>query len=149
MRNRGDFTDGISLRQFRFPEDYADVIKLWGNAGPGIHLRLSDEFEEIGKKVERDPDLFLVAEHEGRIIGSVMGGFDGRRGMVYHLAVEEIYRKNGIGARLMEELEHRMKEKGCVRTYLLVTKDNLEAIQFYEKRGWEVMDLLTYGKNLE
>jgi ribosomal protein S18 acetylase RimI-like enzyme len=92
--------------------------------------------------------IILVAEHEGHIIGSVMGGFDGRRGMVYHLAVDAAFRNNGIGANLMEELERRMKEKGCVRTYLLVTKDNLDAIQFYERRGWEVMDLLTYGKNL-
>ena len=47
----------------------------------------SDTLAEITKKVQRDPDLFLVAEADGRLIGSVIGGFDGRRGMIYHLAV--------------------------------------------------------------
>jgi ribosomal protein S18 acetylase RimI-like enzyme len=48
----------------------------------------------------------------------------------------------------MDELEKRLREKGCLRCYLLVTRDNLEAIQFYENLGWEVMDLLTFGKDL-
>ena len=59
------------------------------------------------------------------------------------------FRKMGIGTALMDELEKRMKQKGCIRTYLLVTRDNLDAIRFYENTGWEQMDLLIYGKNLE
>src|SRR5512144_633037 len=77
----------FSIRAFRYPEDYAPVITLWEAAGPGIHLGRSDELEEIGKKLTRDPDLFLVAVAEREIVGTVLGGFDGRRGMVYHLAV--------------------------------------------------------------
>lgn len=137
------------LREFRYPADYPQVFELWRNAGPGIHLRRSDEQAEIAKKLQRDPDLFLVAEIDGSIIGSVLGGFDGRRGMVYHLAVVDAFRKKGIGSTLMEELENRMKEKGCIRAYLLVTHDNLDAVRFYENFGWEQMDLLIYGKNLE
>ena len=138
----------VILREFQLSADFLQVINLWQNAGPGIHLRRSDREEEIQKKLERDPDLFLVAEAGGRIIGTVMGGFDGRRGMVYHLAVEKSFRKKGIGKSLMDELEKRLKEKGCLRCYLLVTRDNLEAIQFYENLGWEGMDLLTFGKDL-
>jgi ribosomal protein S18 acetylase RimI-like enzyme len=77
-----------------------------------------------------------------------MGGFDGRRGLMYHLAVLPDYRKLGVGSLLMEELENRLRAKGCIRYYLLVTRDNPEAIRFYEKRGCERMDLYTYGKNL-
>ena len=86
----------FSIRTFHFPDDYSAVIRLWENAGPGIHVRRSDQPEEIQKKLERDPDLFLVAEHGGQIIGSVLGGFDGRRGMMYHLAVAQGNRQQGL-----------------------------------------------------
>jgi ribosomal protein S18 acetylase RimI-like enzyme len=111
-------------------------------------VRRSDEPEEIQKKLQRDPDLFLLAKEDGRVIGAVLGGFDGRRGLVYHLAVAEERRKQGIGALLMDELEKRLRAKGCLRTYLLVTYDNAEAIDFYEKHGWEKMDLHVFGKDI-
>ena len=136
------------IRNFRFPDDYDQVKTLWGQAGPGIHLRHSDEPQEIAKKLLHDPDLFLVAEINGQIVGSVLGGFDGRRGMMYHLAVAEFFQYNGIGEQLMAELENRLRTKGCIRYYLLVTKDNEQAIRFYEKRGWNRLDLFTYGKDL-
>lgn len=138
----------LILREFQFPGDYPAVYELWKNAGPGIHLRRSDEISEISKKLQRDPDLFIVAELAGEIIGSVMGGFDGRRGLMYHLAVDTRYRRAGIGEDLMLALEKRLREKGCIRYYLLVTRDNEEAIQFYKNRGCEPMDLITFGKDL-
>jgi ribosomal protein S18 acetylase RimI-like enzyme len=136
------------LRTFIFPDDYHAVIQLWSTAGDGVHLGTSDTYEEIAKKMQRDPDLFLVVEKEGEIIGAVMGGFDGRRGLVYHLAVAHSERRNGIASALMTELEERLRSKGCRRAYLLVTPDNIEAQRYYEKRGWECMNILTYGKNL-
>jgi ribosomal protein S18 acetylase RimI-like enzyme len=148
MRSNPSLPDNLILREFQLSTDYSRVITLWQNAGPGIHIRRSDEKEEMIKKLQRDPDLFLVAEADGRIIGSVLGGFDGRRGMVYHLAVDDAFRKKGIGTVLMVELERRMKQKGCIRTYLLVTHDNVDAIHFYESQRWEQMDLLIYGKDL-
>ena len=140
--------DQVSIRSFVFPDDYAEVYDLWSRAGAGLHVGRSDSPEEIFKKLQRDPDLFLVAEANGQIIGSVMGGFDGRRGIVYHLGVEFAYRRNGVGRLLMEALEQCLREKGCLKSYLLVTKDNLEAIQFYESSGWERMELYIYGKEM-
>jgi ribosomal protein S18 acetylase RimI-like enzyme len=137
-----------SIREFVYPQDFANIYDLWKNAGDGIHLRRSDEPEEILKKLQRDPDLFLVAELDGKIVGSVIGGFDGRRGMMYHLAVAQDHRKEGIASRLVDELEERLRAKGCIRYYLLVTRDNDLAIRFYEKRGWERMELFTYAKDL-
>ena len=139
----------IKIREFRYPEDYPAVYALWQNAGPGIHLRRSDEPDEIARKLERDPDLFLLAEKNNVVIGSVLGGFDGRRGMMYHLAVAGQHRQQGVASALVDELERRLRAKGCIRYYLLVTIDNDSAIRFYERRGWERMDLNTYGKDLD
>jgi ribosomal protein S18 acetylase RimI-like enzyme len=140
----------VQLRVIHFPEDYPAIRSLWEAAGPGIQIRRSDDPDEIFKKLRRDPDLFLVAEADGKIVGTVVGGFDGRRGMVYHLAVEESFRSQGTGEMLMEELEHRLRIKGCIRCYLLVTTENDGAIRFYEKHGWKQMDeVYTYGKDLQ
>ena len=137
----------IQVREFKFPEDYPSARFLWENAGSGIHIRRSDEPEEIQKKLRRDPDLFLVAEAEGKMIGTVIGGFDGRRGIVYHLAVDADFRQHGVGSLLMDEVERRLKAKGCLKCYLMVTAENEAAMRFYEKRGWEPMDAIyTYSK---
>jgi ribosomal protein S18 acetylase RimI-like enzyme len=138
----------VTLRLFRYPEDYDAVFSLWQNAGEGIGIGFSDQPAEIEKKLRHAPDLFLLAEAEGRIIGSVIGGFDGRRGMVYHLAVAAEYREQGIGGLLMDEIEARLKAKGCGKAYLLVKQGN-RAADFYEKRGWNAMsDIRLFGKNL-
>ena len=138
----------VTLRTFRFEQDYPVVIDLWERCGPGVQVRRSDEPEEIKKKLTRDPDLFLVAECEQKIVGTVMGGFDGRRGMVYHLAVEPAFRVHGVGGKLMQEVESRLQDKGCLKAYLLVTNENETVIPFYEKRGWQEMKLHLFGKNL-
>lgn len=115
----------------------------------GVSLSRSDSSEEIRKKLTRDPDLFLVAEEDGQIIGTVVGGYDGRRGLIYHLAVAASYRGRGIGSRLMDEIESRLRDKGCLRCYLLVTTDNPEAMEYYKERDWERMDyVVPFAKNL-
>jgi len=138
----------VAIRTFRFPEDLTRVLDLWGNAGPGVHLGRSDTPDEIQKKLSRDPDLFLIAEKDGKLIGTVLGGFDGRRGMVYHLAVTADYRRQGLGEALMQAVEGRLREKGCLRYYLLVTQDNESAVKFYEQRGHECLPLHVYAKDL-
>lgn len=137
------------IREFRYPDDLDAVTRLWQAIEKGIHLGRSDEPAEIQKKLRRDPDLFLVAELDDKIIGSVIGGFDGRRGLIYHLAVAASFRGQGIGSRLMSEVESRLRSKGCLKCYLLVTVDNEEAMQYYEHHGWEHMDgVKLYGKEL-
>ncbi len=138
----------FTIREFRYPEDYPAVFALWSNAGPGIHLRKSDTPEELAKKLLRDPDLFLVAEMDREMVGAVIGGFDGRRGMVYHLAVAPDRRQLGIGDALMTELENRLRAIGCIRMNLLVDTANEGALRFYEQHGWDRLPLFVYGKDL-
>ena len=140
----------IRIREFCFPADYEPVFTLWQSIERGVHTGRSDTLAEIEKKLTRDPDLFLIAEADGDIIGSVIGGYDGRRGLVYHLAVAEAFRGQGIGSQLMEELESRLRAKGCLKSYLLVTSDNPEAEVYYQRRGWQHMDSVRlYGKELQ
>jgi ribosomal protein S18 acetylase RimI-like enzyme len=142
-------TSSIQIRQFRFPEDYPQVFNLWSSIERGVHVGRSDTPTEIEKKISRDPDLFLVAETEGRIVGSVIGGYDGRRGLIYHLAVAEAFRQQGIGTRLMDEVESRLRAKGCLKSYLLVTEDNLDVETYYRQRGWQPMEAVRlFGKEL-
>lgn len=138
----------VRIRQFHYPQDYAAALRLWEDSGAGVRVGPSDGPAELERKLERDPDLFLVAEAGNQLVGTVMGGFDGRRGMVYHLAVSQPFRRRGIGSRLMAELEDRLRGKGCLRCYLLVQADNLDAVKYYEAVGWRSLDDHVLGKDL-
>ncbi len=144
------FQTSVQIRDLRFPEDYKQVFELWQSIEKGVHVGRSDALAEIAKKLERDPDLFLVAESAGKIIGSVFGGFDGRRGIIYHLAVASTFRGQAVGSRLMDEVESRLRAKGCLKCYLLVTVDNSEVEDYYLQRGWQEMDQVhIFGKELQ
>lgn len=134
------------IRQFDFTRDYQAVMQLWESAGPGVRVGPSDSPDAIKQKLSRDPDLFLVAEQGGRLIGAVLGGYDGRRGLVYHLAVSPDVRGNGTGTALMNELEARLKAKGCYKYMLLVRMENPSVIDFYRRLGWEEMPVRILGK---
>jgi len=139
----------VKIREFNYPNDLLKTQSLWRSIEKGVSLGSSDTPEEIKKKLLRDPDLFLVAEEDGEIVGTVIGGFDGRRGLIYHLAVSASYRRRGIGSKLMKEVEARLHAKGCIRCYLLVTTDNPEAMKYYKDLGWTQMDyVVNFGKNL-
>jgi ribosomal protein S18 acetylase RimI-like enzyme len=137
------------IREFQYPDDYAAALRLWESAGAGVRIGPSDTREEIRKKLRRDPDLFLVASFRKELIGTVLGGFDGRRGTVYHLAVSGPHRRTGVASGLMKELEHRLRKKGCIRAYLVVRPDNPGAMRYYESMGWGLLDDHVFAKNLE
>lgn len=139
----------VQIRQFQFPADYQPVYDLWSSMEKGVRVGRSDSPAEIEKKIARDPGLFLIAECENKIIGSVIGGYDGRRGLIYHLAVDAAFRGQGIGSRLMDEVESRLRGMGCLKCYLLVTVDNQEAEHYYQQRGWQHMETVRlFGKEL-
>jgi ribosomal protein S18 acetylase RimI-like enzyme len=124
------------IREFQFPADYDETVNVWASMETGVNVGRSDSPEEIQKKLQRDPDLFLVAESGGKIVGTIIGGYDGRRGMIYHVAVLSEFRRHGIASALMDEIESRLQAKGCIKSYLLVFAGNDAAAEFYKKRGW-------------
>ena len=138
----------ISIREFAL-EDYDEVLALWLMAGPGVDRRPSDERDQVAVKIERDRDLFLVAELGGRIVGAVMGGWDGRRAYVYHLVVSRELRRRGIGDALMDELEERFRHRGALKAKCQIYTHNDASLAFFRQRGWDIEEgLWPVGKLL-
>jgi ribosomal protein S18 acetylase RimI-like enzyme len=121
-------------------DDYDAVIDLWRSL-PGMGLSKSDEPGEIERFLDSNPETVLVMTRDGVVIGSVLGGFDGRRGYLYHLAVREEDQGRGYGTLLLAELERRFENLGAMRLHLMIYIDN-EAAEFYRRRGWWVRDEL-------
>ena len=133
----------MQVREFHM-SDYDAVVSLWQAAG--LQLSPSDDQAGIGRKLERDPDLFLVGvEHEG-LVGAVMGAYDGRRGWVYHLAIHPSYQGRGLGTALIEQLEERLRRKGCRKVNLLIEPDNAQVQQFYEQLKYRRDELIFMEK---
>ena len=105
----------LLIRTFEM-RDYEQVAALWRAAGLTLHL--SDDAQSIQQKLERDPELFIVGEVDGQVVGAVLGCYDGRRGWVNHLAVAPDQQRNGLGTMLMAELEARFLAIGCVKVNL-------------------------------
>jgi N-acetylglutamate synthase len=127
----------IVIREFTM-EDYDDVQALWLGAGPGVDRRPSDELDQVAVKIERDADLFLLAVVDTRVVGAVMGGWDGRRAYVYHLAVAPELRRRGVGGALMDELEERFRHKGALKAKCQIYTHNHESLAFFRQRGWDI-----------
>jgi len=112
-------------------------------------MRPSDAREAVELKADRDPDLFLVACQDRRVVGVVMGGWDGRRAYVYHLAVDPERRRLGVGSRLMDELEARFRAKGALKAKLQILVGNDESAAFFGARGYRVEEpCVPWGKEL-
>jgi ribosomal protein S18 acetylase RimI-like enzyme len=136
----------MKIREFKI-QDYAIVRVLWQAAG--LILRPGDELEDVKLKLQRDPDLFLVVEQDDEIVGTVMGGWDGRRGWIYHLAVKPEHQRKGIGVGLVREVEKRLVSKGAKKVNAQVYKWNEQSAEFFRAIGYETQpDLIMIGKQL-
>ncbi len=136
----------MHIREFSIT-DYAETIKLWKTTG--LILRPGDDLEGIKTKLQRDPDLFLVAEDGHEIVGVVLGAWDGRRGWVNHLAVRPDHQRAGVGRALLSELERRLVKKGARKVNAQIYKQNVASFEFFKSVGYEVhSDLVMVGKYL-
>ena len=125
-------------------DDYADVYNLWLNT-PGMGLNTTDDSEMgIEKYLLRNPDTCFVAEKDGEIIGVILSGHDGRRGLIYHLAVKVSERKQGTGSTLVEYAIEALKNEGIIKVYVIVLKNNEIGNAFWEKRGFIIPDESIY-----
>ncbi len=133
------------IRTFEM-RDYEQVASLWRAAGLTLHL--SDDAQSIRQKLERDPELFIVGEVDGQVVGAALGCYDGRRGWVNHLAVAPRRQRNRLGTMLMAELEARFRAIGCVKVNLLIEPDNSGVQRFYDGIGYTRDELVFMEKTL-
>lgn len=148
MTREGGAYSGLSIRPFAMA-DYEAVFALWQSSAPGIEIRPSDSRAEVEKRCARDRDLFLVAEREDRLVGVVMGGWDGRRGWIHHLAVAADAQGQGVASALVGKLEERLNALGCLKVNLLVRRGNEAARGLYAHLGYqEAPALVAMGKEL-
>ena len=130
-----------SIRPFR-NDDYAAARALW-EASKGVGLDDSDSRERIEAFLRRNPGLSAVAEVNGTVIGAVLCGHDGRRGLIYHLAVARSHRRQGVGAALVATSLAALRAEGIRKCHILVFADNHEANQFWQRQGAKVRTDLT------
>lgn len=129
----------VRIRSYR-RTNYEQVIALWRAVGfdPGAR----DSQEALDYKVTHDRGPFLIAELAGRIVGTAMGSWDGRRASVSRVAVDPNMQRRGIGRALMAEVESRLAALGAQRVVLYTPRDNLAAKCFYESQGYQALDYL-------
>ena len=127
--------------------DFSAVRKVWQEAG--IDLSSSDTEQELARMIERNPKFCFVGEESNSIIAAVLGGFDGRRGWIHHLAVLPLYQKTGLGKMLLDTLITAFEKEKILKIKLEVVDSNKEVINFYLKQGWDLRhEITTMSMNL-
>ena len=129
--------------------DYEQAVHLWQSL-PGIGLSEADEKDNIRDFLKKNPSTCLVALHDGNLIGTVLGGSDGRRGYIHHLAVQLSEQNKGIGKKLVDLCLNEFKKAGIQKCHIFVISDNEEGIAFWEKIGWQLRDdILVMSKEIK
>jgi len=136
----------ISIRPYA-SADEAGVVALWRACG--LTRPQNDPQKDIARKLRVNPEWFLVAVRGGEIVGTVMAGYEGHRGWINYLGVAPALQRGGLGRRLMDEAEARLRAAGCPKINLQVRPDNRAAIAFYERLGFAVEAAISLGKRLE
>src|SRR5437879_12587970 len=136
----------ILLRPCR-ARDGERVVALWRRAA--AEPSVTDAADALRQRLERDRDLFLLAWDRGRLVGTLIGGWDGWRGHLYRLAVEPGCRRSGIARRLVANVEARLQELGAVRIDGIVVRRNTAAGTFWREIGYQRhVEVARYVKDL-
>lgn len=133
--------DDIVIREMTI-KDYEEVYYLWSHT-EGIGLNEADTRENIAIFLQRNAGLSVVAyRYDGKILGTLLCGHDGRRGYFHHLAVSCGSRKNGIGKRLVNECLSKLKTAGIKKCHLFAFTSNREGVRFWQHLGFNQRDNL-------
>ena len=127
-------------------EDYPEVRELWmGIKGFAIRS-VDDSYEGVERFLSRNPSTSVVAEKDGKIIGAILCGHDGRTGCFYHVCVHENYRRQGIGKAMVAFCVKALRKEKISRISLIAFTANDAGNAFWNEIGWHLRsDLNTYN----
>lgn len=115
-------------------DDIAGVLAFWRDAAQPTS---TDSKEVLASLIDRHPGALIVAKADGRIVGTVIAGWDGWRGSIYRLAVGLDHRRNGLGQALLRAAEDRLAGLGAQRLHAIVVESNEVAVGFWSASDWE------------
>jgi len=136
----------MKIRPFE-ASDQTEVIELWEACQ--LVVPWNDPKKDIARKLKVDADLFLIGELEGKIIATVMGGYEGHRGWINYLAVSPQHQRKGYGKKIMQLVEQRIRQQGCPKINLMIRASNTGAVAFYRALGYDPETSVALGKRLE
>ena len=136
----------VTIRPYR-DSDHDAVVALWAICFPD-DPPWNEPVGYIERKRRVQPELFWVALHGRRAIGTVVAGYDGVRGWIYHLAVDPSERRRGAARLLMNTAEEALEALGCVKVNLQVKENNLGVVAFYKALGYDIEKRVQMGKPL-
>ena len=122
-------------------DDVDNLLTLWSAGGVGGS---EADRAEIVNKLDHDPDLFLVIIDDGEFVASIMGTYDGHRGRIKRAVVDPTRQGQGLGRRVVEELEQRFLARGITELRLEVWADNTGGLAFWTEMGWELLPDIRY-----
>jgi len=125
-------------------DDFDGIYAVWISC-PGMGLNnIDDTYEGIAKFIDRNPENSFVAEVNGKIIGGIMVGNDGKRGYIYHTAILEEYRGKGIGKALVQAAIEALRDMGIIKVNLTSFTRNIDGNAFWSRMGFRIRDDLYY-----
>jgi ribosomal protein S18 acetylase RimI-like enzyme len=137
--------------QFRIvtyrPEFLDYVVDLWKKCN--LVVPQNDPVEDIQKKVEFQPELFFIGLLDGKVIGSIMVGYEGHRGWINYLAVIPEYQRRGYGGQLVQKSIDELRKMGCLKVNQQVRNTNTAVINFYKHLGFKDDNVTSLGLRLK
>ena len=137
----------MGIRIVRYDQRYqAAIVNLWQECN--LVVPQNDPIEDIQKKLDFQPDLFLIALRDGQLIGSVMVGYEGHRGWLNYLAVSPKHQKRGYGRKLVDKAIMELRKLDCLKVNIQVRNSNRSAIEFYKHLGFQDDNVVSLGMRL-
>ena len=135
----------LIIRSFQI-SDEPYVLDLWHRCD--LVVPQNDPKKDIEMKLKAQPELFFIGVISNRIVSTIMSGYDGHRGWIYYLAVDPDFQKRGIGRRMVEKAEMKLRKLGCQKINLQIRNSNKSVIAFYKHIGFLDDDVIGMGKRL-
>ena len=116
-------------------DSYEDVLVLWQQC-EGVGLSDADSRESVETYLNRNPGMSFVATGDGKVVGAILAGHDGRRGYIHHLAVHPSCRRQGLGRQLVDRAIAVLASAGIQKAHIFIFNSNADGITFWQSVGW-------------